>query len=93
MIDNCARIKMGGIKMEISKAMQTDLIRYVEEYGWEPRITSKIMNLRHGTHLTASDITALYAKYGTREVDPIQHLLNLEERFFPSANPRKTLIE
>ena len=79
--------------MEISEEMKTDLLRFVEEYGWEPRITTKIINLRYGTSYVAEDIVMLYAKYGSKEIDPVQHLLNLEERFFPSANPRKTLIE
>ena len=79
--------------MEISEEMKTDLLRFVEEYGWEPRITTKIINLRYGTSYVAEDIVKLYAKYGSKEIDPVQHLLNLEERFFPSANPRKTLIE
>ena len=78
--------------MEISEELKTDLLRYVEEYGWEPRITSKIINLRHGTSYTAGDIVTIYAKYRSKEIDPVQHLLNLEERFFPSANPRKTLF-
>ena len=79
--------------MEISEEMKSDLLRFMDEYGWEPRITTKIINLRHGTSLTASDIAAMYAKYRSKDIDPVQHLLNLEERFFPSANPRKTLIE
>lgn len=79
--------------MEISEEMKTDLLRFVEEYSWEPRITSKIINLRYGTSYHAEDIVKLYAKYRSKEVDPVQHLLNLEERFFPSANPRKTWIE
>ena len=79
--------------MEISEEMKTDLLRFVEEYGWEPRITTKIINLRYGTSYVAEDIVKLYAKYRSKEIDPVQHLLNLEERFFPSANPRKTLIE
>ena len=79
--------------MEISEEMKTDLLRFIEEYGWEPRITTKIINLRYGTNYVAEDIVKLCAKYGSKEIDPVQHLLNLEERFFPSANPRKTLIE
>ena len=79
--------------MEISEEMKFDLLRYIEEYGWEPRITSKIINLRHGTSYTAEDIVKIYAEYRSKEIDPVQHLLNLEERFFPNANPRKTLIE
>ena len=79
--------------MEISDEMKADLIRFIEEYGWEPRITSKILPLRYGIPVSASDAVALYAKYRSIEIDPVQHLLNLEERFFPSANPRKTLIE
>lgn len=79
--------------MEISEEMKTDLLRFVEEYGWEPRITTKIINLRYGTSYIAEDVVKLYAEYRSKEVDPVQHLLNLEERFFPSANPRKTLIE
>ena len=79
--------------MEISEEMKYDLLRFVEEYGWEPRITTKIINLRYGTSYVAEDIVKLYAKYRSKEIDPVQHLLNLEERFFPSANPRKTLIE
>ena len=79
--------------MEISEEMKTDLLRFIEEYGWEPRITTKIINLRYGTSYVAEDIVKLYAKYRSKEIDPVQHLLNLEERFFPSANPRKTLIE
>ena len=79
--------------MEISEEMKTDLRRFVEEYGWEPRITTKIINLRYGTSYVAEDVIKLYAKYRSKEVDPVQHLLNLEERSFPSANPRKTLIE
>lgn len=79
--------------MEISEEMKNDLIRFIEEYGWEPRITSKILTLRYGISVKASDAVSLYAKYRSKEVDPVQHLLNLEERFFPSANPRKTLIE
>lgn len=79
--------------MEISEEMKSDLLRFVEEYGWEPRITTKIINLRYGTSYVAEDIVKLYAKYRSKEIDPVQHLLNLEERFFPSANPRKTLIE
>ena len=79
--------------MEISEEMKMDLLRFIEEYGWEPRITTKIINRRYETNYTAEDIVKLYAKYRSKEVDPVQHLLNLEERFFPSANPRKTLIE
>ena len=79
--------------MEISEEMKTDLLRFIGEYGWELRITTKIINLRYGTSYVAEDIMKLYAKYRSKEVDPVQHLLNLEERFFPSANPRKTLIE
>ena len=79
--------------MEISDEMKNDLLRFVEEYGWEPRITTKIINLRYGTSYTADDIVKLYAKHRSKDVDPVQHLLNLGERFFPSANPRKTLIE
>lgn len=79
--------------MEISDEMRDDLLRFVEEYGWEPRITTKILNLRYGTSLTAQDTTTLYAQYRSKEIDPVQHLLNLEERFMPSLHPRKTLIE
>ena len=79
--------------MEISEEMKSDLLRFVDEYGWEPRITTKIINLRYGTSYVAEDIVKLYAKYRSKEIDPVQHLLNLEERFFPGANPRKTLIE
>ena len=32
--------------MEISEEMKMDLLRFVEEYGWEPRITTKIINRR-----------------------------------------------
>ena len=79
--------------MDISEELKADLMRYVEEYNWEPRITSKIINLRHGTSFTAKDVVNLHAKHRSKEIDPVQHLLNLEDRFFPSANPRKTLIE
>ena len=79
--------------MEISEEMKADLLRFMNEYGWEPRITSKVLNRRYQTKLTAEDVSALYAKNCTKEVDPVQHLLNLEERFLPSAYKRKTLIE
>ena len=44
--------------MEHTDQIREDLLRYMQEYGWEPRITTKLLNLRHGTKYTAEELTA-----------------------------------
>lgn len=69
--------------MECTEQIREDLLRYMQEYGWEPRITTKLLNLRHGTNYTAEDVKALYCKYSQQEVDPVVHFLNEERRRSP----------
>lgn len=56
--------------MDRSEQIRADLIRYTEEYHWNPRTVSKLLNLRHGTDYSAKDINALYGKLRVQK--PIQ---------------------
>lgn len=67
----------------VTDAFREDLLRFVEEYHWEPRATARILNRRHGTAFTAEEIKALYGQLRSHEPDPVDHLLNLENRRSP----------
>ena len=68
---------------DLESLLREDLLRYMDEYGWEPRITTKLLNLRHGLELTAEDIKTLYGRLRSHTEDPDAHLLNLEQRRWP----------
>lgn len=74
--------------MECSDQIREDLLRYMQEYGWEPRITTKLLNLRHGTEFTAEEVKAMFCRFSTKEVDPVTHLLNEEQRRSPILSKR-----
>lgn len=68
---------------ELTETFREDLLRFMTEYRWEPRITTKLLNLRHGTSYTAADIIRFYGQLRPKEPDPVEHLLNLENRRSP----------
>ena len=64
--------------------IREDLLRYMDDYGWEPRITTKLLNLRHGTDYTAEEIKTLHSCLHHKTVDPATHLQNLDDRRSPA---------
>ncbi len=46
--------------MEWSEEMKAELLRFMDEYGWEPRITTKLLNRRFGLSLSADEVQTYY---------------------------------
>lgn len=76
----------GGVPVEDELAFRNDLLRYVEEYHWEPRITTKLLNLRYGTSYTAEEIKAFYSRYRSPRTDPVETVLHIGDRHSPALN-------
>ena len=68
---------------ELNEEFKKDLLRFMSEYKWEPRITTKILKFRYGNSYAADEIKTMYGKRHPQEPDPIDHLLNLEGRRSP----------
>lgn len=69
--------------MEYTDQIHAELLRYMGEYHWKPRIVKQLLNLRHGTNYTAKDVAALYSQLCPHEPDPVAHLLHQEQRRSP----------
>ena len=73
--------------MENEQAFREDLLRFAEDYHWEPRIATKLLNLRYGTSFSAEEIKAIYNECRSQNsVDPVESALNKEKRRSPALN-------
>lgn len=72
--------------MENENAFRKDLLRFAEEYHWEPRITTKLLNLRYGTAFSAEEVKAIYSDCRNQSINPVESILNKENRHSPALN-------